>query len=201
MVKHILGWIQHSQYCVFIIISEKWRIWRKPWIGLIGWFGMYCQIVPATPLQHAPTICQEVDEKSYATKRDRKRTSPSTWRRCSWQRSSGAKDARCSGHLGTSSFNAGCSLWVSHLVSFHLRSECWTRLLQVLFFVGLFAQCITVHIRFWFLRPASSPSQSTRSPASMRSTKAETEPPAAPEEWDSPREGHGDGKVQAVCFA
>eukprot|EP00435_Cladocopium_sp_Y103_P021928 s2105_g5.t1 len=51
-------------------------------------------------------------------------------------------------------------------------------------------------------RHSPSSSQSTRSPMSMTSSsqhRAEAEPPAAPEEWDSPRDVHGEGNVsQAV---
>ena len=53
-------------------------------------------------------------------------------------------------------------------------------------------------------RHSPSSSQSTRSPMSMRSApqhKADAEPPAAPEEWDSPRDVHGEGNVsQAVSL-
>ena len=50
-------------------------------------------------------------------------------------------------------------------------------------------------------RHSPSSSQSTRSPMSMRSApqhKADAEPPAAPEEWDSPRDVHGAGNVSQV---
>ena len=80
------------------------------------------------------------------------------------------------------------------------------------------AQADSVHFRHIYrikfgpyLRPyamqarhSPSSSQSTRSPMSMRSAsqqKADAEPPAAPEEWNSPRDVHGEGNVsQAVSL-